>query len=60
MAGRAFEEECVVDRGPSTEGQTRRLEQGVAWLLHGLGGAYLNQSPVWTIGVKHCYCTAAA
>lgn len=46
--------------GPSAEGLTRRLGQGVAGLLHGLGGAYLNQSPVWTIALRHCYCTAAA
>lgn len=46
--------------GPSAEGLTRRLGQGVAGLLRGPGGAYLNQSPVWTIALKHCYCTAAA
>lgn len=46
--------------GPSTEGATWRLRQGVAGLLRGPGGAYLNQSPVWTIALKYCYCTAAA
>lgn len=46
--------------GPSTEGLTWRLGQRVAALLRGPGGAYLNQSPVWTIALKHCYCTAAA
>lgn len=46
--------------GPSAEGLTGRLGQGVAGLLHGPRGAYLNQSPVWTVALKHCYCTAAA
>lgn len=45
---------------PGTEGLTGRLGQRVAGLLRGPGGAYLNQSPVWTIALKHCYCTAAA
>lgn len=46
--------------GLSTERLTGRQGQGVAGLLRGPGGAYLNQSPVWTIALKHCYCTAAA
>lgn len=46
--------------GPGTEGLTGRLEQGVAGPLRGPGGAYLNQSPVWTVALKHCYCAAAA
>lgn len=46
--------------GPSAEGLAGRLGQGVAGLLRGPGGAYLNQSPVWTIALKYCYCTAAA
>lgn len=46
--------------GLSAEGLTGRLGQGVAGLLRGPGGAYLNQSPVWTIALKHCYCAAAA
>ena len=44
----------------SAEGLTGRLGQGFAGLLHGPGGAYLNRSPVWTVALKHCYCTAAA
>lgn len=46
--------------GPSAEGLTGRLVQGVARLLRGPRGAYLNQSPVWTIALKHSYCIAAA
>lgn len=43
--------------GPSTEGLAGRLGQGVAGLLHGLGGAYLNQSPVWAVALLlYCSC----
>lgn len=47
-------------RAPALRGLVGRLAQGVAGLLHDPGGAYLNQSLVWTIALKHCYCTAAA
>lgn len=45
---------------PQLQGTAWETGEGVAGLLRGPGGAYLNQSPVWTIALKYCYCTAAA
>lgn len=44
-----------------TEGLTGRLWTEGCWAItQPPGGAYLKQSPVWTVALKHCYCTAAA
>lgn len=53
--------ECVVELKPGRRGTDwETVDAGLLGYYTAPGGAYLKQSPVWTIALKHCYCTAAA